>query len=73
MISWTLARAEASLVALFVYVQPVVAAALGVAFQGESLSLRTVTGAVLIFGGVYLVTWGHSAFSLDASSGNALE
>ena len=73
MISWTLARAEASLVALFVYVQPVVATALGVAFQGESLSLRTVTGAVLIFGGVYLVTWGHSAFSLDASSGNALE
>jgi drug/metabolite transporter (DMT)-like permease len=54
LISWTLARAEASLVALFVYLQPLIASFLGVVFQGEELSLRTIAGAGLIFAGVYL-------------------
>jgi len=54
LISWTLARAEASLVALFVYMQPVIATILGIAFQHEKLTLRTVAGALLIFAGVYL-------------------
>jgi len=54
LISWTLARAEASLVAMFVYVQPVIAAILGVVFQGESLTIRTVVGALVIFAAVYL-------------------
>jgi drug/metabolite transporter (DMT)-like permease len=54
LISWTLARAEASLVALFVYMQPVIATILGMAFQHESLTIRTAAGALLIFGGVYL-------------------
>ncbi|HJQ97693.1 MAG TPA: DMT family transporter [Candidatus Polarisedimenticolaceae bacterium] len=54
LISWTLARAEASLVALFVYLQPVIATILGIAVAGEHLTLRTVAGALLIFAGVYL-------------------
>jgi drug/metabolite transporter (DMT)-like permease len=54
LISWTLARAEASLVALFVYMQPLIAAFLGIVFQGEILTARTVAGALLIFAGVYL-------------------
>ncbi len=54
LISWTLARAEASLVALFVYLQPVIAAILGVTFEHEVLTARTVCGALLIFAGVYL-------------------
>ena len=54
LISWTLARAEASLVALFVYMQPVIATILGMAFQNETLTMRTVAGALLIFAGVYL-------------------
>jgi drug/metabolite transporter (DMT)-like permease len=54
LISWTLARAEASLVALFVYMQPLIATALGMAFQHETLTGRTVAGASLIFAGVYL-------------------
>ena len=54
LISWTLARAEASLVALFVYLQPVIATILGVLVAGERLSSRTVAGALLIFAGVYL-------------------
>ena len=54
LISWTLARAEASLVALFVYLQPLIASFLGVVLQGERLSARTAAGALLIFAGVYL-------------------
>ena len=54
LISWTLARAEASLVALFVYVQPIVATVLGIVFEGEHLTLRTMAGALLIFGGVFV-------------------
>ena len=54
LISWTLARAEASLVALFVYLQPVIATILGVCVAGEQLTLRTVVGALFIFAGVYL-------------------
>jgi len=54
LISWTLARAEASLVALFVYMQPVIATILGITFQHETLTARTVLGALIIFGGVYL-------------------
>jgi drug/metabolite transporter (DMT)-like permease len=53
LISWTLARAEASLVALFIYLQPLIAAFLGIVFQGEILTARTVAGGALIFAGVY--------------------
>jgi drug/metabolite transporter (DMT)-like permease len=53
MISWTLARAEASLVALFIYLQPLIAAFLGIVFQGEILTGRTMLGGALIFAGVY--------------------
>lgn len=53
LISWTLARAEASLVALFIYLQPLIAALLGIVFQGEVLTARTMLGGALIFAGVY--------------------
>ena len=56
LISWTLARAEASLVALFIYLQPVIAAVLGIVFQGEILTIRTVLGGLLIFAGVYFAS-----------------
>lgn len=54
LIYWALARAESSLVALFVYLQPVVAAALSVSIRGEALTARTISGAALIFAGVWL-------------------
>jgi drug/metabolite transporter (DMT)-like permease len=64
LISWTLARAEASLVALFVYMQPVIATILGITFEHETLTVRTVAGALLIFGGVYLALRGSGASGL---------
>jgi drug/metabolite transporter (DMT)-like permease len=61
LISWTLARAEASLVALFIYLQPVIATLLGITFAGEELTARTVAGALIIFGGVYLALRGPAS------------
>ncbi|MBI2372854.1 MAG: DMT family transporter [Deltaproteobacteria bacterium] len=48
-----LARAEASLVASYVYLQPVVAAVGAAVVLGERPGLRTLAGAALIFSGVF--------------------
>jgi len=41
------------LVALFIYLQPLIAAFLGIVFQDEVLTARTMLGGALIFAGVY--------------------
>lgn len=51
---WALAHTYASRVALFIYIQPLVAATLGIFFLGETLTPRTLFSAGLIFCGVYL-------------------
>ncbi|MHB8606430.1 MAG: DMT family transporter [Thermoplasmatota archaeon] len=55
--SWALARAPSSLVAAFVYLQPLVAALLAVPILGESITARTLAGAALIFAGVAIVSF----------------
>lgn len=49
---WALARAEASLVATFVYLQPILTAALAIPLLGERPSPRMIPAALLIFVGV---------------------
>ncbi len=49
---WALARVESSRVALFVYLQPLIASALSVAFLGEPLTLRLFVSSALVFAGV---------------------
>jgi len=51
---WSLARAGSYLVALFIYLQPVIATALSAVVLGERIGLGVVTGGALIFLGVYL-------------------
>ena len=53
--TWALREAESSQVAIFTYLQPVVAGILAWAFAGETLDLRTGIAAALIFVGVALV------------------
>jgi drug/metabolite transporter (DMT)-like permease len=53
--SWALGRAPASLVAIYVYVQPIVGAALAAVMLGETVSLTTVAGGVLIAAGIAVV------------------
>jgi drug/metabolite transporter (DMT)-like permease len=52
---WALARVESSLVAFFIYLQPLIATSLSVALFGERLSSAMLAGAALIFLAVYLV------------------
>lgn len=49
--NWALARTESSRVALFSYLQPVVACAVAVAFLGEPFTWRTLGAGALIFAG----------------------
>jgi drug/metabolite transporter (DMT)-like permease len=56
--SFALRRVESSLVGLFIYLQPVLATGLAVAFLGERLDLTALLGALLIFVGVYLAIAG---------------
>ena len=73
---WALARVESSLVALFIYVQPVIAAALSVAVLGETLAPHMFLGAGLILLAGYLALGRASGSSAmrarsSAPSGNA--
>ncbi len=51
---WALAHARSSSVALYIYLQPVVASAVAYFFMGEQVTPRTVASAVLIFLGMLL-------------------
>jgi drug/metabolite transporter (DMT)-like permease len=52
--AWALRHAESSLVAVYTYVQPVLATFLGVIFFAETLRPIVIAAAVLIFTGVWL-------------------
>lgn len=55
--AWALARAEASTVALFVYLQPLVTDLLAVPILGEHPSLWVIPAGALIFAGVAVTAW----------------
>lgn len=50
--AWALARTQASRVAFYVFLQPLIASVLAVVILGESLSIRTAAAATLIFAGL---------------------
>ncbi len=54
--AWALARVESSQVALYIYLQPVLAAGLSAVFLGESIGPRFFASAALVFAGVFLAT-----------------
>ena len=54
--AWALKRVESSQVALYIYLQPLIASILAVSFLGEPLGVETLVSAPLIFGGMYLAT-----------------
>lgn len=59
--SFALARVNPSVVAVYVYLQPLIGFLLAVVFLGEPVDARVVAAAVLIFAGVFLVTKNFSA------------
>jgi drug/metabolite transporter (DMT)-like permease len=54
--AWALARVEPSTVAVYIYLQPLIAAALAPFILGEQWNSRTWVAMVLIFAGVVVVT-----------------
>ena len=54
---WALARVDSSVVALFIYLQPLLAAALSALVLGERPGLEVAAGGLLFFAGVYLSLW----------------
>ena len=54
--AWALTRVPPSLVAIYIYLQPLIAFGFAPLILGESWSWRTIVAAVMIFGGVALVT-----------------
>jgi O-acetylserine/cysteine efflux transporter len=70
---WTLARAGSYLVALFIYLQPLIATALSATLLGERIGAAVVMGGGLIFLGVYLALRpdGGSSGPGTTSSGTA--
>jgi drug/metabolite transporter (DMT)-like permease len=55
--NWALARVHSSIVAVYVLLQPVVAASLGRVFLHEQFVPHTAVAAVLVVAGVFLSTW----------------
>jgi drug/metabolite transporter (DMT)-like permease len=54
--AWALARVEPSTVAVYIYLQPLIAFALAPVILGEAWSTRTILACLLIFAGVLVVT-----------------
>ena len=56
---WALRRTASSLVAMYVYLQPVMTVGAAPVILGERLTPRAAVAAVVIFGGLALATWGE--------------
>ena len=57
--SWALARTEASKVAFYVFLQPLLASVLAVLVLGETFAPRTLAAAALIFAGLAVAVAGR--------------
>lgn len=65
--SWALGRAKSSVVAVFVLLQPIVAAAMGRMFLGERLGANAAIAAPLIVGGVLASAWTRRPVGVPAT------
>jgi len=54
--AWALSRVEPSIVAVYIYLQPLMGFLAAIFFLGEHFSLRLLISAMLVFAGVFLVT-----------------
>ena len=54
--AWALARVEPSVVAVYIYLQPLMGFLAAILFLGEHFSVRLMISAILVFAGVFLVT-----------------
>ena len=68
---WALARVDSSVVALFIYLQPILAGALSVMILHEAITGRLVVSTVLVFLGVLFATRGAARAPVPVPGGAA--
>jgi len=66
--TWALARVPPSTVAVYIYLQPLIAFAVAPLILGEALTWRAVIASVLIFAGVLVITRGTRSRALEEVS-----
>ena len=66
--AWALARVEPSTVAVYIYLQPLIAFALAPLILNEKWNSRTWLASALIFSGVAIVTWRTRSHALEEVS-----
>jgi len=64
---WALQRTASSLVAMYVYLQPVMTVGAAPLVLGEHLTARAAGSALVIFGGLALATWGEQRSDHEAA------
>lgn len=60
--AWALARVNPSIVAVYIYLQPLIGFMMAVVFLGEPLGAMFAAAATLIFAGLFLVTYRRQTF-----------
>jgi drug/metabolite transporter (DMT)-like permease len=63
--AWALARVAPSTVAIYIYLQPLIAFALAPLILGERWNSRTWIASALIFAGVAVVTWRERSHAIE--------
>lgn len=66
--AWALARVSPSTVAVYIYLQPLIAFALAPLILGEALTWRAMISSMLIFAGVLIVTRGRRSPAIEQVS-----
>ena len=66
--AWALARVPPSTVAVYIYLQPLIAFVLAPIVLGEAIGPRAIISSLLIFAGVLVVTRRRPQFSADAEA-----
>lgn len=70
--AWALARVAPSVVAIYIYLQPLIGFVLAVLFLGEPFNPRAIVAGLLIFAGVFLVTRRQNALNIEARTHETL-
>ena len=65
--AWALARVNPSIVAVYIYLQPLIGFIMAVVFLGEPIGALFAAAAVLIFVGVFLVTYRRETFETNVA------
>jgi drug/metabolite transporter (DMT)-like permease len=61
--AWALARVNPSIVAVYIYLQPLIGFLLAVIFLGEAIDLKFIIAASLVFTGVFLASRRRPVYS----------